>query len=113
VENEKSRTRRPSLVSKRVSLVAQTKRRRRIRQVSNYGITYLAIPLALVSFHFAMYWLTRVSMYSHWQSGIDNAASEKVDLCGAYGAHKWHRPFAFHCHLTPLVAKLIGKEPAE
>jgi hypothetical protein len=86
--------------------------------LKKYGIAYLAtsIPLALVSFSLC---------YALVDSGVDvaallakvgieNAASEKAGTFAiAYGCHKAASPIRFPptVILTPLVAKLIGKEP--
>jgi hypothetical protein len=88
--------------------------------LKKYGIAYLAtsIPLALVSFSLC---------YALVDSGVDvaallakvgieNAASEKAGTFAiAYGCHKAASPIRFPptVILTPLVAKLIGKEPTE
>jgi hypothetical protein len=98
--------------------LSSNKRRRRIRQVSNYGIAYLAIPLALVSFSLCYVLVdSGVDVFALLAKvGIDNAASEKVGTFAiAYGAHKLASPLRFPptVILTPLVAKLIGKEPTE
>jgi hypothetical protein len=90
--------------------------------LKKYGIAYLAtsIPLALASFSLC---------YALVDSGVDvaallakvgidtstNAASEKVGTFAiAYATHKAASPIRFPptVILTPLVAKLIGKEPA-
>ena len=89
--------------------------------LKKYGIAYLAtsIPLAIVSFAIC-YFLV--------DSGVDVAAllakvgiqvnenSEKVGTAAiAYAAHKAASPIRFPptVLLTPVVAKLIGKEPSE
>jgi hypothetical protein len=88
--------------------------------LKKYGIAYLAtsIPLALVSFSLC---------YALVDSGVDvaallakvginNAASEKAGTFAiSYACHKAASPIRFPptVILTPLVAKLIGKEPTE
>ena len=92
--------------------------------LKKYGIAYLAtsIPLALVSF---------IICYLLVDNGIDVAAllakvgivqaenSEVASKAGtfaiAYAAHKAASPIRFPptVLLTPVVAKLIGKEPEE
>lgn len=86
--------------------------------LKKYGIAYLAtsIPLAMVSFALCYVLvdngvdvgalLARV--------GIESAASEKAGTFGlAYAFHKAASPIRFPptVVLTPVVAKLIGKEP--
>ena len=86
--------------------------------LKKYGIAYLAtsIPLAMVSFSLCYVLvdngvdvgalLARV--------GIESAASEKAGTFGlAYAFHKAASPIRFPptVVLTPVVAKLIGKEP--
>lgn len=87
--------------------------------LKKYGVAYLAtsIPLAIVSFAIC-YFLV--------ESGVDVAAllakvgiqvndnSERVGTAAiAYAAHKAASPIRFPptVLLTPVVAKLIGKEP--
>ena len=89
--------------------------------LKKYGIAYLAtsIPLALVSFGIC---------YVLVDSGVDVGAllgkvgiepSDTADKAGtfaiAYAAHKAASPIRFPptVILTPVVAKLIGKEPEE
>lgn len=89
--------------------------------LKKYGIAYLAtsIPLALVSFCIC---------YVLVDNGVDvGALLEKVGIVGsengekagtfaiAYAAHKAASPIRFPptVILTPVVAKLIGKEPSE
>jgi len=89
--------------------------------LKRYGIAYLAtsIPLAIVSF---------VLCYILVDNGVDVAGllskigiqgsdtSEKAGTFAlAYAAHKAASPIRFPptVVLTPLVAKLIGKEPVE
>lgn len=89
--------------------------------LKKYGVAYLAtsIPLAIVSFAIC---------YALVDSGVDVAGllgkvgitvsdtSEKVGTFAiAYTAHKAASPIRFPptVLLTPVVAKLIGKEPEE
>jgi len=89
--------------------------------LAKYGVAYLAtsIPLAIVSFAIC---------YILVDSGVNvagllgnvgitvNENSEKVGTFAiAYAAHKAASPIRFPptVLLTPVVAKLIGKEPAE
>lgn len=89
--------------------------------LAKYGVAYLAtsIPLALVSFAIC---------YGLVDAGVDIASllgkigievndnSEKVGTFAlAYAAHKAASPIRFPptVLLTPVVAKLIGKEPEE
>lgn len=89
--------------------------------LSKYGVAYLAtsIPLAIVSFAIC---------YALVDSGVDVAdllskvgitvgdTGEKVGTFAiAYAAHKAASPIRFPptVLLTPIVAKLIGKEPAK
>lgn len=89
--------------------------------LAKYGVAYLAtsIPLAIVSFTIC---------YALVDSGVDVAAllsnvgitvgdtGEKVGTFAiAYTAHKAASPIRFPptVLLTPIVAKLIGKEPVE
>ena len=88
--------------------------------LKKYGIAYLAtsIPLALVSFSICYALVDSGVDVSALLAkvGIDNAASEKAGTFAiAYAAHKAASPIRFPptVILTPLVAKLIGKEPTE
>jgi len=91
--------------------------------LTKYGVAYLAtsIPLALLSFTIC---------YALVDSGVDVAGvlsnigidanlggtSEKVGTAAiAYAAHKASSPIRFPptVLLTPVVAKLIGKDPVE
>lgn len=89
--------------------------------LKRYGIAYLAtsIPLAIVSF---------IICYVLVDSGVDvagllsklgienNDAGEKAGTFAlAYAAHKAASPIRFPptVVLTPIVAKLIGKEPVD
>jgi hypothetical protein len=89
--------------------------------LKRYGIAYLAtsIPLAIISF---------VLCYVLVDAGVDMAAllskvgidagdaGEKAGtLAVAYAVHKAASPIRFPptVLLTPVVAKLIGKEPVE
>jgi hypothetical protein len=88
--------------------------------LKKYGIAYLAtsIPLALVSFSLCYYLVDSgvdVSVLLA-KVGIASAASEKVGTFAiAYAFHKAASPIRFPptVILTPLVAKLIGKEATE
>jgi Protein of unknown function (DUF1279) len=88
--------------------------------LKRYGIAYLAtsIPLALVSF-IICYFLVDSGVDVAGllkQIGIENDAGEKVGTFAlAYAAHKAASPIRFPptVLLTPLVAKVIGKEPME
>jgi hypothetical protein len=88
--------------------------------LKKYGIAYLAtsIPLALVSFSLCYFLVdSGVDVAALLgKVGIDNAASEKAGTFAiAYSFHKAASPIRFPptVILTPLVAKLIGKEPTE
>jgi hypothetical protein len=88
--------------------------------LKKYGIAYLAtsIPLALVSFSLCYALVdSGVDVAALLAKvGIDNAASEKAGTFAiAYSFHKAASPIRFPptVILTPLVAKLIGKEPTE
>jgi hypothetical protein len=88
--------------------------------LKKYGIAYLAtsIPLALVSFSLCYVLVdSGVDVFALLSKvGIESAASEKVGTFAiAYAAHKLASPIRFPptVILTPLVAKLIGKEPTE
>ena len=87
--------------------------------LAKYGVAYLAtsIPLAIVSFAIC---------YTLVDSGVDvaallgnigievNSSGEKVGTFAiAYAAHKAASPIRFPptVLLTPVVAKIIGKEP--
>lgn len=87
--------------------------------LAKYGVAYLAtsIPLAIVSFAIC---------YTLVDSGVDvaallgnigievNSSGEKVGTFAiAYAAHKAASPIRFPptVLLTPVVAKMIGKEP--
>uniref|UniRef100_A0A7S2MVE7 DUF1279 domain-containing protein n=1 Tax=Helicotheca tamesis TaxID=374047 RepID=A0A7S2MVE7_9STRA len=89
--------------------------------LAKYGVAYLAtsIPLAIVSFAIC---------YALVDNGVDVAAllakvgiqggdtTDKVGTAAiAYAAHKAASPIRFPptVLLTPVVAKLIGKEPEE
>jgi hypothetical protein len=88
--------------------------------LKKYGIAYLAtsIPLAIISFVFFYLLVDNGVDVSSLLSkvGIDNsnAATEKAGTFAiAYAAHKAASPIRFPptVLLTPLVAKLFGKEP--
>lgn len=88
--------------------------------LKKYGIAYLAtsIPLAIVSFTICYILVDNgVDVAGLLQKvGINNAATEKAGTFAiAYAAHKAASPIRFPptVLLTPVVAKLIGKEPDE
>ena len=85
--------------------------------LKKYGIAYLAtsIPLALISFGICYVLVDSGVDVSALLSkvGIDSEAGEKVGTFAiAYAAHKAASPIRFPptVLLTPVVAKLIGKE---
>ena len=85
--------------------------------LKKYGIAYLAtsIPLALMSFGICYVLVDSGVDVSALLSkmGIDSEAGEKVGTFAiAYAAHKAASPIRFPptVLLTPVVAKLIGKE---
>lgn len=86
--------------------------------LKKYGIAYLAtsVPLAIVSFTIC-YFLVDAGIDVAAllaKVGIESAASEKAGTFAiAYAAHKAASPIRFPptVLLTPVVAKLIGKEP--
>jgi Protein of unknown function (DUF1279) len=86
--------------------------------LKRYGIAYLAtsIPLALLSFTLCYFLIDSGVDVSGLlkRIGIENDASETAGKFGlAYAAHKAASPIRFPptVMLTPMVAKLIGKEP--
>lgn len=86
--------------------------------LKKYGIAYLAtsIPLAIVSFAICYALVDNgVDVGALLAKiGIESAASEKAGTFAiAYAAHKAASPIRFPptVVLTPMVAKLIGKEP--
>lgn len=89
--------------------------------LKKYGIAYLAtsIPLALVSFALCYFLVDNgVDVGSLLEKvGIDNsgAADKAGTVAIAYAAHKAASPIRFPptVLLTPVVAKMIGKEPDE
>lgn len=89
--------------------------------LKRYGIAYLAtsIPLALVSFVICYVLVDNGVDVAGLlkQVGIENSdAGEKAGTFAlAYAAHKAASPIRFPptVILTPMVAKLIGKEPVE
>ena len=88
--------------------------------LKKYGIAYLAtsIPLALVSFGLCYVLVdSGVDVGALLAKvGIESAASEKAGTFAiAYAAHKAASPIRFPptVVLTPVVAKLIGKEPEQ
>ena len=88
--------------------------------LKKYGIAYLAtsIPLAIISFVICYLLVDNgVDVAALLAKvGIESAASEKAGTFAiAYAAHKAASPIRFPptVVLTPVVAKLIGKEPEE
>ena len=88
--------------------------------LKRYGIAYLAtsIPLALVSFALCYLLVDNgVDVAGLLKNiGIENDAGEKAGTFAlAYAAHKAASPIRFPptVILTPVVAKLIGKEPTD
>jgi hypothetical protein len=88
--------------------------------LKKYGIAYLAtsIPLAAVSFGICYLLVDNGIDVGALLSkiGIENAVGEKAGTFAiAYAAHKAASPIRFPptVLLTPVVAKLIGKEPQE
>eukprot|EP00525_Craspedostauros_australis_P008092 CAMPEP_0198116522 /NCGR_PEP_ID=MMETSP1442-20131203/13088_1 /TAXON_ID= /ORGANISM="Craspedostauros australis, Strain CCMP3328" /LENGTH=215 /DNA_ID=CAMNT_0043774371 /DNA_START=162 /DNA_END=809 /DNA_ORIENTATION=- len=87
--------------------------------LKKYGIAYLAtsIPLALVSFAVCYFLVDSGVDVASLLSGIGIESSSMADKAGtfaiAYAAHKALSPVRFPptVILTPVVAKLIGKEP--
>ena len=89
--------------------------------LKKYGIAYLAtsIPLAIVSFTICYLLVDNGVDVSSLLSkvGIDNSgAADKAGTAAiAYACHKAASPIRFPptVLLTPVVAKIIGKEPEE
>ena len=88
--------------------------------LKRYGIAYLvtSIPLALISFTFCYFLIDNgVDVAALLKRiGIENDAGEKAGTFAlAYAAHKAASPIRFPptVMLTPVVAKLIGREPIE
>lgn len=88
--------------------------------LKRYGVAYLAtsIPLALISFTICYFLVdSGVDVAGLLkQVGIESDAGEKAGTFAlAYAAHKAASPIRFPptVILTPVVAKLIGKEPNE
>ncbi|KAL3943438.1 MAG: hypothetical protein SGBAC_002486 [Bacillariaceae sp.] len=89
--------------------------------LKKYGIAYLAtsIPLALVSFTICYLLVDNGVDVSALLSNVGIESSGAADKAGtfaiAYAAHKAASPIRFPptVILTPVVAKLIGKEPEE
>jgi hypothetical protein len=89
--------------------------------LKKYGIAYLAtsIPLALVSFAICYLLVDNGVNVGGLLSNIGIESSGAADKAGtfaiAYATHKAASPIRFPptVLLTPLVAKLIGKEPEE
>ena len=87
--------------------------------LKKYGIAYLAtsIPLAIVSFAICYVLVDNGVDVSGLLSNIGIETSDAADKAGtfaiAYAAHKAASPIRFPptVLLTPVVAKLIGKEP--
>eukprot|EP00526_Cylindrotheca_closterium_P024308 CAMPEP_0113657650 /NCGR_PEP_ID=MMETSP0017_2-20120614/31191_1 /TAXON_ID=2856 /ORGANISM="Cylindrotheca closterium" /LENGTH=147 /DNA_ID=CAMNT_0000571655 /DNA_START=129 /DNA_END=572 /DNA_ORIENTATION=+ /assembly_acc=CAM_ASM_000147 len=89
--------------------------------LKKYGIAYLAtsIPLALVSFTICYFLVDNGVDVAALLSNVGIESSGAADKAGtfaiAYAAHKAASPIRFPptVILTPIVAKLIGKEPEE
>ena len=89
--------------------------------LKKYGIAYLAtsIPLALVSFGISYLLVDNGVDVSGLLSKVGIESSGAADKAGtfaiAYAAHKAASPIRFPptVLLTPIVAKMIGKEPEE
>ena len=89
--------------------------------LKKHGIAYLAtsIPLALVSFGISYLLVDNGVDVSGLLSNIGIESSGAADKAGtfaiAYAAHKAASPIRFPptVLLTPIVAKMIGKEPEE
>jgi hypothetical protein len=87
--------------------------------LKKYGIAYLAtsIPLALVSFTICYLLVDNGVDVAALLSNVGIESSSAADKAGtfaiAYAAHKAASPIRFPptVILTPVVAKLIGKEP--
>ena len=87
--------------------------------LKKYGIAYLAtsIPLAIVSFAICYILVDNGVDVSSLLSNVGIETSDAADKAGtfaiAYAAHKAASPIRFPptVILTPIVAKLIGKEP--
>lgn len=87
--------------------------------LKKYGIAYLAtsIPLALVSFAICYVLVDNGVDVSSLLAKVGIETSDAADKAGtfaiAYAAHKAASPIRFPptVLLTPVVAKLIGKEP--
>ncbi|CAJ1955107.1 unnamed protein product [Cylindrotheca closterium] len=89
--------------------------------LKKYGIAYLAtsIPLALVSFTICYFLVDNGVDVAALLSKVGIESSGAADKAGtfaiAYAAHKAASPIRFPptVILTPVVAKLIGKEPED
>lgn len=89
--------------------------------LKRYGIAYLAtsIPLALVSFAICYALVDNGVDVGGFLSNIGIEVNQGTETAGtfaiAYAAHKAASPIRFPptVLLTPVVAKLIGKEPEE
>lgn len=87
--------------------------------LKKYGIAYLAtsIPLAIISFAICYILVDNGVDVSSLLANIGIETSDAADKAGtfaiAYAAHKAASPIRFPptVVLTPVVAKLIGKEP--
>ncbi len=87
--------------------------------LKKYGIAYLAtsIPLALISFAICYVLVDNGVDMSSLLARVGIETSDAADKAGtfaiAYAAHKAASPIRFPptVLLTPVVAKLIGKEP--
>jgi len=89
--------------------------------LAKYGVAYLAtsIPLAIVSFAICYALVDNGVDVGSLLSKVGISAGENSEKAGtfaiAYAAHKAASPIRFPptVLLTPVVAKLIGKEPEE
>ena len=87
--------------------------------LKKYGIAYLAtsIPLAIVSFAICYVLVDNGVDVGALLAKVGIASSDTADKAGtfaiAYAAHKAASPIRFPptVLLTPVVAKMIGKEP--
>eukprot|EP00522_Entomoneis_paludosa_P011976 CAMPEP_0172442904 /NCGR_PEP_ID=MMETSP1065-20121228/3258_1 /TAXON_ID=265537 /ORGANISM="Amphiprora paludosa, Strain CCMP125" /LENGTH=187 /DNA_ID=CAMNT_0013192949 /DNA_START=71 /DNA_END=634 /DNA_ORIENTATION=+ len=89
--------------------------------LKKYGIAYLAtsIPLAIVSFAICYLLVDNGVDVGSLLSKVGNQSGDATEKAGtfaiAYAAHKAASPIRFPptVILTPVVAKMIGKEPEE
>lgn len=89
--------------------------------LKRYGIAYLAtsIPLAIVSFALCYFLVDNGVDVSSLLAKVGIESSSTTETAGtaaiAYAAHKAASPIRFPptVILTPVVAKIIGKEPQE